>query len=180
MFRDASVGVLSFFLYLLPIFLFSPFSHSFFVMYFSPSLFSLSPFSSRYSQILILSSFLLWFFQTVGGSIKFSIFMLAAGGSLGMKIDCPVPATWEIVNTLKPSAFRGYCTYSSTVREVAYTNGAVPHVQFLSCHAVSAVAKWLFCGTTVLLQGHLVAVDDADDHCFGWALCSHVQHVNCR
>ena len=78
----------------------------------------------------------LWFFQTVGGSIKFAIFMLAAGGSLGTKIDCPAPATWEIVNTLKPAAFRCYCTCSSTVREVAYTNGAVTHVQFLSCHAL--------------------------------------------
>jgi hypothetical protein len=129
---DAIVGILCILLYLLPIFLLSPFFHSFFFT-FLPALFSFSPFSSHYSQILILLSFLLWFFKTVGGSIKFSIFMLAAGGSLGTKIDCPVPATWESVKTLKPAAFRCYCTCSSTVREDAYTNGAVPHVQFLSC-----------------------------------------------
>jgi len=118
------------------IFLFSPLCCSFFLLYFSPSFVFSYSISSRYSQILILSSFLLWFFQTVGGSIKFSSFMLAAGGSLGTKIDCPFPATWEIVNTLKPAAFRCYCTYSSTVREGAYTKGAFPHVQFLSCLAL--------------------------------------------
>jgi len=145
-------------------------SSVFFILFsfcnFLSALFSLSPFSSHYSQILILSSFLLWFFQTVGGSIKFAIFVLAAGGSLGTKINCPVPATWEIVNALKPAAFRCYCTCSITVREVAYTNGAVTHVQSLSCLALCPVTKWLFCGTTALFQGHLVAVDDADDLLF--------------
>jgi len=40
MFRDAIVGMLCILLYLLPIFLFSPFFHSFLLLYFSPSLVS--------------------------------------------------------------------------------------------------------------------------------------------
>ena len=163
MFHDAIVGMLCILLYLLPIFLFSPFFNSFLLLYFSPSLvFSFSVFFTLFANFDFDS------LKRLVDPLN-SLFSCWPPGARWERRSIVLFLLWETVNTLKPAEFRCYCMCSSSVREVAYTNGAVTHVQFLSCLALSTVTKWLLWHNSVI-SGTFGSVDDADDCCFEWAL----------
>jgi hypothetical protein len=134
--------------------------------------------------LYILHSF--WFcrpcccnsFKLLVDPLNSLFFMWAAGCLLGTKIDCPIARTLESVSTLTPAAVHFYCTYSSTVSEVAYTNGAVLlHVTFVP-RSLAVVTEWLSCCITTIFHGQLVDVVDVDNCHLKWACCCYFQHVN--